>query len=85
MRIDDDGIDTGSFETVLSLGRVGGGNHKKRALLSGFGLIGIAAEESARERIGIVSHEEEFHPRVGDDIVVIFEHPFVRARVLGKP
>ena len=85
MRIDDDGIDTGSFETVLSLGRVGGGNHEERALLSCFGFVSIALEEPAGKRIGIISHEEQFHPGVGGDVVVVLEYPFVGASVSSKP
>ena len=85
MRIDDDGIDTGSFETVLSLGRVGGGNHEEGALLSCFGFVSVALEESAGKWIRIIPHEEQFHPGVGGDVVVILEYPFVGTSVLGKP
>lgn len=85
MRVDDDGIDTGSFETVLSLGRVGGGNHEEGALLSCFGFVSVALEESAGKWIRIIPHEEQFHPGVGGDVVVVLEYPFIGASVFGKP
>ena len=85
MRIDDDSIDTGSCEAGLPLGSVGGGNHEERALLSCFGFVGVALEESAGKRIGIISHEEQFHPGIGGDVIVVLEYPFIGASVFGKP
>lgn len=85
MRVDDDSINAGSCEASLSFGRVGSGNHEEGALLSCFGFVSIALEESAGKRVGIISHEEQFHPGVGGDVVVVLEYPFIGASVFGEP
>ena len=85
VRVDDDGVDAGSREARLSFGGIGSGNHKEGALFSCFCFVGVALEQSAGKRIGIILHEEKFHPGVGDDVIVIFQYPFVGTGVFGKP
>lgn len=73
MGVDDHKIDTKLIVAFLSSGSVGHGDHEGGALLPGR-IVLIALEEAARERIGIIAEKKEFHPGVGDDVVMILEN-----------
>jgi hypothetical protein len=37
------------------------------------GVVLVTSEKATGERIGIVTEEEEFHPSIGRDVVVVLE------------
>lgn len=76
------GVEDGVHDEVTNAGFVvaaytglgiRGGDHGERAALTSVATFFIAAEEPTRERIAIIAEEEELHPGIGGEVIVILQ------------